>query len=500
MPAVSSLYPELACWQPEAGPQRIAFRPKQYPRAAKFHETSHEAVPRLLGLGVAKAYREAYRDAYSHSAGMASPTSERDAHGRREDKGILSLLSPINNHNENGSCLHLSPPDSHTPRTKLHNAATVSPTVSATPANAQNVRDRASTLPKSEEGAILHHRDPPSFSSRRRAESTHSSKTLAQRTPLTLLAPLRIDLKAARYAQPSNHLQSVPESEIFLLQLSATQSPLKQKVPGPGIPDTRSKPIPIPRHSKIGSEHPVIPLTARPRPPAYLSDRASKSRTPDDSPHSSYSSDEYEYVQYPDTRPKSRKSFSMSPRPGQKSTFRPSSPLAKPIAIPPNENQQKARQRRAATNLNLSGLPKYHPANFPTSQDNTPLSPRSAGALSAQNPSRLGSDAQQKLHKYQRDVVASATRRSGMNLAKPTSPRLIPMGSPAEAMTPMMLEGQGDYLTAGSNMSPSAFKNEQEARKMVEQMVQKENERRSHPEARAGSLSPAVSPAVSPRV
>jgi len=61
-------------------------------------------------------------------------------------------------------------------------------------------------------------------------------------------------------------------------------------------------------------------------------------------------------------------------------------------------------------------------------------------------------------------------------------------------MTPLALGGQGDYLLAGSSSSPSGFP-ESDGREMVEQLVRRENERRSHPEARSGSVSPAVSPA-----
>ena len=66
-------------------------------------------------------------------------------------------------------------------------------------------------------------------------------------------------------------------------------------------------------------------------------------------------------------------------------------------------------------------------------------------------------------------------------------------------MTPFMLEGAGDYLIAGSGSLPAGFK-EGDGREFVERLVRRENERRSHPEARPGSVSPALSlsPAVSP--
>ena len=95
------------------------------------------------------------------------------------------------------------------------------------------------------------------------------------------------------------------------------------------------------------------------------------------------------------------------------------------------------------------------------------------------------------LHQYQRDLVANAGK-----YAKPSPPRLTPLRSPGEPMTPLMLEGQGDYLCAGSaSLSPKG-----DGREMVERLIRRENERRIHPEANAGSVSPAMSPAVSPAV
>ena len=64
-------------------------------------------------------------------------------------------------------------------------------------------------------------------------------------------------------------------------------------------------------------------------------------------------------------------------------------------------------------------------------------------------------------------------------------------------MTPLMLEGHDDYILAGSSALASGLK-ASEGREYVERLVQKENERRSHPEARSDNLSPTSSPAVSP--
>ena len=130
--------------------------------------------------------------------------------------------------------------------------------------------------------------------------------------------------------------------------------------------------------------------------------------------------------------------------------------------------------------------------NFPTSGDNTPLSPCSIQALnSSKRNTRPGSDAQHALHKYQREVVSRASAFS--ELAKPTSPRLIPEGSPAAPITPLALEAQGDYFLNRPNLPA----NTAGARRLVDEMLQKENEQRSRPEARrSGSVSPAITPPV----
>ena len=130
--------------------------------------------------------------------------------------------------------------------------------------------------------------------------------------------------------------------------------------------------------------------------------------------------------------------------------------------------------------------------NFPTSGDNTPLSPRSIQALnSSKRNTRRGSDAQHALHKYQRETVSRASVFS--ELAKPTSPRLIPEGSPAAPITPLALEAQSDYFRTRPNVPA----NTADARRMVDEMLQKENEQRGHPGGRRpGSVSPAITPPV----
>ena len=282
-----------------------------------------------------------------------------------------------------------------------------------------------------------------------------------------------------------------------------------QTISLPAYQQAPSIPINIPPQS-IDRDRVITPLTARIERETYFplhfgsppSENSAGHLSPSTYPPSSAN---LRASQLDDDSPPS---FDMSPHRDHPSVYHPTSPLSStssaPIPIPPSLPSQQ-RPRRPARHLNLPGLPKYHPANFPTSDSNVPLSPRTVRNLTSQPrvARGAGSDAQQKLHQYQRDMIANASRTSTTSIvapalmAKPTSPRLLPEASPGPSMTPLTLEGQSDYLLAGSQVHPSNLQSVQ-ARDWVEKLVQKENERRAHPEARSGSLSPGISPAVSP--
>ena len=107
--------------------------------------------------------------------------------------------------------------------------------------------------------------------------------------------------------------------------------------------------------------------------------------------------------------------------------------------------------------LMLPGLPRFHPANFPSSQSSLAGTP-SSGLNSPEPPTsprmqqRHLSDAQTQLFTYQRDLLNSVGKGPWASAAKPTSPTLEPLGSPGP-VTPFELEGDG-YLMAGTH-SPS---------------------------------------------
>ena len=308
-----------------------------------------------------------------------------------------------------------------------------------------------------------------SFSTRLRARTTAQSKPA-----------LHIDLPstAVNWSRPPGTLPAL------------TDSP----------PDKPSAPIAIPARKEAQGQvsRPTTPLTARAPQEEYFSSwqknepRISESLTPYYSSRVTKTSDRR------DPSLAQRRFGQMSPT-SEASRYTPASPLSPkmPVPSPSTNNSQKAKA--SAKSLNLAGLPKYHPANFPSSDSSvpppSPLGPRS---VASQPRSGHGSHAKQQLLQYQRDIINNTVKPSHSLLSssansKPSPPRLNPLRSPGGPMTPFMLEGAGDYLVAGSSSLAAGFR-EGDGREFVERLVRRENERRT-PEGRPGSLSPAVSPA-----
>ena len=257
-----------------------------------------------------------------------------------------------------------------------------------------------------------------------------------------------------------------------------------------------SAPIDIPARKKAPGQvsRPTTPLTARaPQEEIFsawhsMEHRISESLTPYYSSHTKDPSENQE-------NPAVQKSFA-TPR-SEPPRYRPSSPLSSktPVPLPSIHSTQKPRM--PPQRLNLAGLPKYHPANFPPRGSGpAPPSPLSPRPFNSQTRPSRGSDAKQQLVQYQRDIVndAAKTSRSLASSNVNTKPRLNPRGSPGGPITPLVLEPASDYLVAGSSSLPAGFQ-EGDGREFVERLVCRENERRNHPEARSGSASPAVSPA-----
>ncbi|MCJ1334862.1 hypothetical protein MMC09_000127 [Bachmanniomyces sp. S44760] len=174
--------------------------------------------------------------------------------------------------------------------------------------------------------------------------------------------------------------------------------------------------------------------------------------------------------------------------------------------------------RRTPQNLHLPSLPRFHPANYqsnnssslatspvrtrPPSSYRPPRSPR--GPASGTGSSRQLSDAQAKLQQYQREVLSNVARSAALvtspgssaSTPKPHAPLLRPCGSPGPA-TPLALDGESDYMTAGPSASQVAL-GEGSPRDLVDRMIRDERERSLYSGGHSGPSSPAVSPAGAP--
>lgn len=274
---------------------------------------------------------------------------------------------------------------------------------------------------------------------------------------------------------------------------------------------SQSAPIPIPLPKidfhAASSFTPITPLTAReakgahfpfhlkipPQPQLGRSLHPRYTQHPHPGRHISHSSDD---------------SASPSSSFGSTGTMpaRPSSPLSPADLMPmsplsprrPSGNPLAQRPTsRPAPKLQLKSLPRFHPANYESPASSADITPRAPRPGAAQSHGRQVSDSQRLLGQFHRDTVINATRTAALNLspktlARPVSPRLYPsVGSPGP-MTPLMLEGGEDYLTAGTLSSPEA--QSPRGRETIQRMLDKENEHR-RPHHRSESHSPAVSPA-----
>ncbi|KAI4749026.1 hypothetical protein E4T50_00685 [Aureobasidium sp. EXF-12298] len=177
----------------------------------------------------------------------------------------------------------------------------------------------------------------------------------------------------------------------------------------------------------------------------------------------------------PRASPALRPSSPMSPRfeSSPRYELQPPSPRGLHPRSAATSSQMRHRNASTANTLKLPGLPRFHPANFPSSQSSSVATTPSTGPLSPSNPppspkaqQRLYSEAQKQLYLYHREtlaaqaaVTAAANAGSGrpasLRFEKPLSPRLAPLGSPGP-VTPLELEGQDGYLLAGAHATSAA--------------------------------------------
>lgn len=166
--------------------------------------------------------------------------------------------------------------------------------------------------------------------------------------------------------------------------------------------------------------------------------------------------------------------------------------LAIPSQAPRRRPQMHNRQSSSGTaaNLRLPSLPRFHPANFASSQSSSVAATPTTGANSPQQPplsprthQKQYTEVQRQMYLYQQQLVANAARQARLPAANPSSPRLNPLDSPGP-VTPMDLEGADSYLTAGVAVNDAASH--------VDQLIREEARRR-------GEISPGRTAAVGGR-
>lgn len=137
--------------------------------------------------------------------------------------------------------------------------------------------------------------------------------------------------------------------------------------------------------------------------------------------------------------------------------------LANTSATAPPPSSSSSSRKKPKTRMNLNSLPRYtQPQSHPQSMSTGLSSPMnthyqySQHSYSQQQSSYLS--AQQQLQIHQKDLIQQATRGTlPSHLLFPSSPRLIPLGSPGP-VTPLTLEeAQGGYLFAGSPSNTSGM-------------------------------------------
>lgn len=184
-------------------------------------------------------------------------------------------------------------------------------------------------------------------------------------------------------------------------------------------------------------------------------------------------------------KPDTSHSQNMSPRTADRampSISSPLSPRTQPLDIPSQARRRPALNARQSSNtgpaahLRLPSLPRFHPANFASSQNSSAAATPVTGPNSPQTPASSRSsnnrqyEVQKQMYLYQQQLLANTNRQVRGPNAKPTSPRLAPLASPG-AVTPLELEDDADgYLTAGVNPA--------EAANHVEKLIRNEARRR----------------------
>jgi len=307
--------------------------------------------------------------------------------------------------------------------------------------------------------------------------------------------------------------------------LHANQVQLDQPegVPPPPSPHcpSQSQPIAIPIRRRHENSRPTTPLTAReergayfpetfntirPRPQVSHPLRPGYKRPDEREPNPNLTTYQKNYLSPKAFEQlKELSAFADASQSMPSPNYTPTSPLSppKPLSALSAGLQAQGGSRRGKE-LHLQPFPRYHPANYqpPTPPNSTNLTPRSPAAnrspYTPQYHQRQVTDVRQKLKQYQHEIIKTA--RAGPlpiipgGSDTPKAPQLQPRESPGSPATPMMLDKQLDYMTAGLRDTQLSDGSPVSSREMVDRIIRQENERRIG--LHSNSSSPAVSPAA----
>ncbi|KAF2425350.1 hypothetical protein EJ08DRAFT_402952 [Tothia fuscella] len=169
-------------------------------------------------------------------------------------------------------------------------------------------------------------------------------------------------------------------------------------------------------------------------------------------------------------------------------------PLSPKLEAKPQPQSRLRQQRQtssgsSANQLRLPGLPRFHPANFPSASSSMASTPSGVptphGPISPHSQQRQYSEAQRQLLNYQRDSYVH--KRSASSTQRPISPRLMPLAGSPGPVTPLELEAD-NYLTVGSGVTSTAGETD-----YIDHLIRTESACRAAPSSAASSRYTPVS-------
>ncbi|KAF2278811.1 uncharacterized protein EI97DRAFT_371843 [Westerdykella ornata] len=140
----------------------------------------------------------------------------------------------------------------------------------------------------------------------------------------------------------------------------------------------------------------------------------------------------------------------------------PLSPKMQSLGIPSSSRRVRpvphGRQPSSGTAaaLRLPSLPRFHPANFASSQNSSAAATPATGPNSPQPPLSPRTYHRQYYEAQHQMYLYSPGQPTRAPTTRPTSPRLMPLNGSPGPVTPLELEGTDGYLTAGISTSDAA--------------------------------------------